>query len=594
MSVAPGSTPKPVTAETRKGPKRRIPAWWIAISCAGAVALMWFVWGRLHPADPGLGVMVTGTVKRGDLLETVTATGSIAAQTGAQVKIGSQITGRIKRLYADVGKVVKAGDLIAELDLPDVDAQLVAAKANHSAALSKVVQQEQNVTLSKTQTFSGVGVAQAGVESATERLKAARAALELQAVQTPADIRRAEAVLSQAKATLSTSQSNLTQVQAGANLQIQNAIEAVTQAQATDARNQADLVRQQALGDKGYVAGTIVDLARQAATVSQSQVRASQKTLELTKQKVTADLQSATDLVTQAQQTILSAKAALAAAKAETFSVSARAADVADAEAAIKQANANLRLATGNLTGNAIKVQDVQQALDSVNQAAAQIAVNQAQVAKTTIRSPISGTVLQLAAQQGETLAAGLSAPTLIIVADLKRLEVDAYVDETDIGKVKLGQPVQITVDAFPDEIMSGKVAKVASGSTIQQGVVTYGVTVYIDDTTHELKPDMTASVVIQTGKISNVLVVPAVAVQIGVKGSTVNTLAKVDGKSVLKPVPVKTGGTDGVNVEIQSGLIEGQTIVLAGGQSGPRRTSGNSPFSSGGGPGGGGGRPGG
>ena len=88
--------------------------------------------------------------------------------------------------------------------------------------------------------------------------------------------------------------------------------------------------------------------------------------------------------------------------------------------------------------------------------AQAQVDYAKAQVQKTFIRSPISGTVLQLAAQQGETLAAGLSAPTLIIVADLNRLQVDAFVDETDIGKVRLGQEADVTVDAFPQHVFKG------------------------------------------------------------------------------------------------------------------------------------------
>ena len=110
----------------------------------------------------------------------------------------------------------------------------------------------------------------------------------------------------------------------------------------------------------------------------------------------------------------------------------------------------------------------------------------------------------------------------------------------------------------------------------------------------------MTASVVIETGRQSGVLVVPSVGIQVGVKGSTVNILNKTNGKSELKAIPVKTGGTDGVNTEIKSGLKEGDVIVLAGGQSSTRRAGGaSSPFgpaagARGGGGGGGGGRPGG
>ena len=92
----------------------------------------------------------------------------------------------------------------------------------------------------------------------------------------------------------------------------------------------------------------------------------------------------------------------------------------------------------------------VKTAQEAVRVAKAQVDYQKAQLEKTVIRSPITGTVLQLAQQQGETLAAGLNAPTLIVVADLNRLQVDAYVDETDIGKVRLGQEADITVDAFP------------------------------------------------------------------------------------------------------------------------------------------------
>src|SRR4029077_9317966 len=123
---------------------------------------------------------------------------------------------------------------------------------------------------------------------------------------------------------------------------------------------------------------------------------------------------------------------------------------------------------------NVLKQQDIEQAREAVSVSQAQVNYSKDQLDKTYIRTPISGTVLQLAAQQGETLAAGLSAPTLIVVADLNRLPVDAYVDETDIGKVQLGQNAAVTVDAFPKKVFKGKVSKIASGSTIQQGVITY------------------------------------------------------------------------------------------------------------------------
>ena len=265
-------------------------------------------------------------------------------------------------------------------------------------------------------------------------------------------------------------------------------------------------------------------------------------------------------------------------------------ANVNDARQQLRQSQAALTAAIANIPQNTLKKQDIQQAADAEKAAEDQVAYARAQNDKTFIRSPISGTVLQLAAQQGETLAAGLSAPTLIVVADLKRLQVDVFVDETDIGKVQLGQQADVQVDAFPDSIFEGKVTKIASGSTIQQGVVTYDVTVAINPSKtrskshtkgkgrpsaaprpaggsarQALKPDMTANVTIQTGKRTNVLLVPSEAVKVGKKGSTVNILAKTNGKAEPEQVVVKAGVSDGVNTEIVSGLKEGDVVIRAG-----------------------------
>src|SRR5690349_9706145 len=118
------NTPRPVARSRRRFRARYLVA---LVIMAG---LGWWGWQLMHPKDTGAAGLITAPVTRGDLALTVSATGSVTAQTGAMVKIGSQITGRIKRLYADVGSEVKAGSVIAELDLPDIDAQLNQAEAN--------------------------------------------------------------------------------------------------------------------------------------------------------------------------------------------------------------------------------------------------------------------------------------------------------------------------------------------------------------------------------------------------------------------------------------------------------------------------------
>jgi HlyD family secretion protein len=549
----------------------------VAVAVIGGLG--WWGWTKTHPAEDSNSKLLTAQVGRGDLTETISATGSVTAQTGAQVKIGSQITGRIKRLFADVGSEVKKGQVIAELDLPDIEAQLSQAEANLSLARTKLQQQESGQGMQVTQTADAIRQAQADLRSAQARYESATAAASQQTTQTPTDIRRAQSSVSASKAALSTAQSNLKQVQASANLQIANAQDQLTQAKANEKNAQSNLTRQQRLFDQGFVAKALVEDAQATSTVTASQVKSAQQNIELIKEKVAADLQSARDLVTQAQQNVESANASLASAQAGTYTDKAKLADVQDALAQIQRARTALNTARSNTGQNQLKVQDIQQARDAVKAAEAQVAYQRAQVAKTLIYSPISGTVLQMAAQQGETLAAGLSAPTLIVVADLNRLQVDAFVDETDIGKVKLGQAADVTVDAYPHKVFKGRVSKIASGSTIQQGVVTYDVTISLEDARKQLKPDMTASVTLRTGVRSNVIIVPAEAVKMGAKGSTVNVVVKKDGKTEPEPRPVKTGASDGVNTEIREGLKEGETIVLAGEDNGRRGGGPSSPF---------------
>lgn len=609
--------------------------------------LGWWGWAKTHPPDNPLSHLITGTVTRGDLVETISATGSVTAQTGAEIKIGSQITGTIKHLYADVGTNVHAGQVIAELNLPDIQAQYEQAQANMLNSQTKLQQQESGVQQVKVQTSSSIAQSRAALNNAEAQLTAAQANSNQQNAQTPTDIERARTTLAASQAALLTAQSNDKQVQASADLQISTAQAQLTQAQANYKNSKLNLARDQALLQKGYTPASTVDADEAQNTVNQAQVDSAQQNVALVRTNVAAGIQSAKDQVTQALQNVASARASLTAAQAEPYLNASKLAAVNSARAAVGQAQANLQAAIANAANDVLKQQDVEQAREQLQASRDQVAYNKAQWDKTFIRSPISGTVLQLAAQQGETLAAGLSAPTLIIVADLNRLQVDSYVDETDIGSVRIGQSVEITVDAFPQHLFTGRVFKIASGSTIQSGVVTYDVSIAIDKTARrlagsrvggrnraggsgnrpngaaggaggrgmpaggpgtsagggggqgpsgrqralQLKPDMTASVVIHTGMRHNVLLAPSEAVKLGTRGSTVNVLTKTDGKINIQPVQVRTGASDGVNTEIRDGLTEGQTVVLAGmQQQGQGGRGPSSPFGPQGGRGGGGG----
>ena len=177
-----------------------------------------------------------------------------------------------------------------------------------------------------------------------------------------------------------------------------------------------------------------------------------------------------------------------------------------------------------------------------------------------TITAPISGVIASVSTQQGETVAAGLNAPTFVTIIDLERLQVDAYVDEVDIGKVKMGQACTFTVDAFPGREFHGAVAAIYPNAVIQDNVVNYDVVIKIVEPYKGiLRPEMTASVTIALEKRKQVLAVPARAVH----RKRGKNIVYIQTKTAPELRQVKVGWKDGQWIEIVSGLQAGQKLLL-------------------------------
>lgn len=183
-----------------------------------------------------------------------------------------------------------------------------------------------------------------------------------------------------------------------------------------------------------------------------------------------------------------------------------------------------------------------------------------AQLDDTIIRAPIDGMVIGKPIPAGQTVSPGISTPmVLLTVADLTKMQIQALVDETDIGAVKLRQKVDFTVDAHPGKTFTGVVSLISQNAIIQQNVVYY--TVYIDVYSPQgmLFPTMTARLTINTGESKNTLIVPLSAVK-EVKGQKL-VQVMVEGKP--QNVQVQLGLADDEKVEVLSGLKEGDQVVL-------------------------------
>ena len=251
---------------------------------------------------------------------------------------------------------------------------------------------------------------------------------------------------------------------------------------------------------------------------------------------------------------------------------------------------------------NAATLAAYQEAQNSYTQAQmskrnAQAAYDQARVdlAYAEIYSPIDGIVLDRAVEVGQTVAASFSTPTLFTLAnDLTKMQVEADVDEADIGQVKVGQRVTFTVDAYMDEIFTGTVNQIRMKPTTTSNVVTYTVIIEAPNPDQKLFPGMTASVTIVTEEETG-LAVPAEAfnftpdeavlkairkadkpegqrpqppqgerLQMGEKGMADHDVVWVKHGDDMSPRPVKVGMSDGAYKIVEQGVQAGDSVVLS------------------------------
>ena len=282
------------------------------------------------------------------------------------------------------------------------------------------------------------------------------------------------------------------------------------------------------------------------------------------------------------QTTVEQAKAALGSAQAdaERYRVIQSAADTALARARelhdqqlmtdedFQAAQTDSRSAAAQVASGDAIVRQAQSAVDTAE-------VN---LSKTIIESPIDGVVVARSVDVGQTVSANMSAPTLfILAADLSKMEVDASIDESDVGRVKVGQPVTFHVDAFMDDTFTGNVLQVRLNPTVDSNVVTYTTIIDAPNPTMQLKPGMTATLAIEVGRHDHVLRVPAAALkwrptpdvlaQYGAKGVTMPpgkaTTVWISNGTTISPAAVTIGASDGVNTEIVSAPFgEGVRVV--------------------------------
>jgi HlyD family secretion protein len=244
------------------------------------------------------------------------------------------------------------------------------------------------------------------------------------------------------------------------------------------------------------------------------------------------------------------------------------------------------------MKAEAVAIAEAEQHMAEANVENAQAVVEQRQAAldqaqldldRTVLRAPIDGIIIKRDVNPGQTVAVSLEAKTLFTIAnDLREMEVHGKIDEADVGQLKIGQPVQFTVDAYPDQTFAGKVLQIRKAPEVVQNVTTYTAIISAPNPDLLLLPGMTAQLRIVVSDGGNVLKVPNQALRFRPNASGPPSDHSKDSATVWlvgeggrpAPVAVKLGTSDENSTALLEGqLEEGQQLIVGVANSQKRRS---------------------
>ncbi len=471
-------------------------------------------------------VLREATVARDRIASTVNATGAIEPESLVTLTFG--LGGTIVDVNAVRGQTVAADDVLAQLD---------------TAELALSVQQAQDALQ---------------IQQLTMDQRVNRQPSPAQLASSQADIQAAEANVQVAEANLASAQASVQQAQA----QRAQLLAGPSSGQLAQAEAQVSAARQQQKQAQETYNRTIECITYTVPGTNQEDEVC--PGLGAPEEQARAALEAAT-LNLQAAE-----------ASAADLNNTARPADIQAVDAAIAGATAGVRAAEGNVAAANAQLARARAAADLMLEkpSADETAILEAQVSSARTSSdlaelrlrqaqliaPIGGTVANVLIRAGEQAAPGSPAVTI--------LNEDAYhitvnVDEIDIDRVEVGQPVVITLDALPDMPVQGVVSEIAPTSTSTSGVVTYLVTINLDEAAAaSLRPGMSASAAITVDELDGVLVVPNWAVRLNREtGEAFVLIRRADG--TIEEVVVETGLRNEQFSEVVGGLNEGDVVVL-------------------------------
>ena len=441
----------------------------VVISAAVVIGRMVFA-TKDGSGDANKSEIQTATVERDNIAVTIEATGTIKPLN--IVEISSKASGKILELRVDAGDYVEKDDIIATIEKTYVEISLEQAEADLRATEARYQQAEIDIELQQEQSEIQIRQSRESLAESKKRLEQIREQIRLEKIANRRGVKDAENSLKIANLRYKLLTSETVRVETK-----KRAEATVTQEKVNLDLVQTEHQRNEELFKKELISKAALD-------ASQAQFRSAEARYQSAVEQLKLVEQPASEVELElAQADIKKAEFALEVANEKIEAEASRDMDIELQQQRISQAEDALKLAFTNQKQIDRKQRDLESAKASLKRSQGQRDLRQIEFEDTIIKAPISGTILEKKVEEGQVITSRLSSiassegQTIVTMADLDTVYVVTEVDETDIGKVQIGQPVTITVEAYPDMPFDGEVLKIAPIGQVIQNITTFEVT---------------------------------------------------------------------------------------------------------------------
>ena len=452
---------------------------WKIITIAGAIVLIAavaVVVGRIvfatkdDAATAGASAMKTAAVERGDIAVTIDATGTIKPLN--IVEVSSKASGKILELKVDAGDYVEKDEIIAVIETTYVQISLEQAQADLQSAEARLQQAQIDIELQREQSDIQIRQAQESLAEAQQRLIQLKEDIRLEKIANQRGVMDAENSLNIAEIRYKLLTSD----------EVRDENRQRAKASLEQDKANLDLVTAEHERNKTLYAKELISLA--ALESSQAQLKSAEARHKSSAENLKLVEKPATEAELElGKADIKKAEFNRDLANERVAAEATRDMDITLQEQRIVQAEESLKLAKANRKQITRKERDIETARLAVKRNQVQLELRQIEYDDTVIKAPISGTILEKKVEEGQLITSRLSTlsstegQAIVTMADLDTVYVVTEVDETDIGKIQIGQPVTINVEAYPDMPFQGEVLKIAPQGQVIQNVTTFEVT---------------------------------------------------------------------------------------------------------------------